>query len=91
MVEKVLKCQAAGAKGVIVIDDGGCSDGGVVDCGRLGGVRDGGFAKRDGAHTWSAVKIPAILVSEAEGERFRGMMPLERIVVDGLGEQLVER
>lgn len=90
MVEKVLKCQAAGAKGVIVVDDGSCSDG-VVNCGRLGSVREGGFAKRDGAHTWSAVKIPAVLVSEAEGARFRGMMPLQKIVVAGLGEQLVER
>lgn len=90
MVEKVLKAQAAGAAGVIVTDNGGCN-GGLVDCGRLGGVRDGGFAKRDGAHAWLAVKIPVVLVSAAEGERFREMMPLQKVVVKGLGEQLVER
>lgn len=91
MVEKVLKAQAAGATGVIVVDNGGCSDEGLADCGRLGGVRDGGFAKRDGAHAWSGVKIPAVLVSESEGGRLRGMMRLQKVVVEGLGEQLVER
>lgn len=90
VVEKVLKAQATGATAVIVIDNGGCDDG-LVDCGRLGGVRDGGFAKRDGAHTWRTVKIPVVLVSAAEGERLRGMMPLQKVVVKGLGEQLVER
>ena len=89
-MEKVLKAQAAGAAGVVVADNGGCTDG-LVDCGRLGGVRDAGFAKRDGAHAWSAVKIPAVLVSRVDGERLRGMMRLQRMVVEGLGEQLVER
>lgn len=90
VVEKVLKAQAAGATGVIVTDNGGCNDG-LVDCGRLGGVRDGGFARRDGAHAWLAVKIPVVLISAAEGERLREMMPLQKVVVKGLGEQLVER
>lgn len=90
MVEKVLKAQAAGATGVIVVDDGGCSKG-FVDCGRLGGVRDGGFAKRDGAHAWAEAKIPAVLISVADGERMRGMMRLQTVLVDGLGKQLVER
>ncbi|CAM9489366.1 unnamed protein product [Ectocarpus fasciculatus] len=90
VVEKILKAQAAGAVGVVVVDNGGCDDG-LVDCGRLGGARDGGFAKRDGVHAWSGVKIPAVMVSAADGERFRGMMRLEKIVVEGLGEQLVER
>eukprot|EP00752_Nemacystus_decipiens_P003181 g2944.t1 len=90
VVEKVLKAQAAGATGVIVADDGGCNDG-LVDCGRLGGARDGGFARRDGAHVWLVVKIPVVLVSAADGERLRGMMSLQKVVVKGLGEQLVER
>lgn len=91
-MEKVLKAQAAGAAGVIVVDDGGCSGGdGPFDCGRLGGVRDGGFAKRDGAHAWSGVRIPAVLVSARDGERLRGMMRLQKVSVEGLGEQLVER
>lgn len=89
-MEKVLKVQAAGAKGVVVADDGGCNDG-FIDCGRLGGVRDGGFAKRDGTHAWSGVKIPAVLVSAADGEKLRGMMHLEKVFVKGLGNQLVER
>lgn len=90
VVEKVLKAQAAGAAGVVVVDNGGCSNG-VVDCGRLGGVRDAGFARRDGAHAWVGVKIPVVLVAATEGERLRGMMRLEKVVVKGLGEQLVER
>lgn len=89
-MEKVLKVQAAGATGVIVIDDGGCSEG-FVDCGRLGGLRDNGFAKRDGAHAWSAVKVPAVLVSAGEGARLRGMMQLQKIVIAGIGGQLVEQ
>ncbi len=89
-MEKVIKAQNAGASGVIVADNGGCDDR-FVDCGRLGGVRDGGFAKRDGAHSWSGVKIPVVLISEAEGKRFRGMMRLQKVMVQGLGEQLVER
>lgn len=89
-MEKVLKAQAAGAAGIVVVDDGGCSDG-LVDCGRLGGVRDGGFAGRDGAHAWLTVKIPVVLISAAQGERLREMMPLQKVAVKGLGEQLVER
>ncbi|CAN0278440.1 unnamed protein product, partial [Hapterophycus canaliculatus] len=90
IVEKVLKAQAAGATGVVVVDNGGCDDG-FVDCGRLGGARDGGFARRDGDHAWSGVKIPAVLVLAVEGERLRGMMRLQKVNVEGLGEQLVER
>ena len=89
-MEKVLKAQAAGATGVVVADNGGCAEG-LADCGRLGGVRDAGFARRDGAHAWSGVKIPAVLVSRMDGERLRGMMHLQRVVVEGSGEQLVER
>lgn len=75
-----------------MIDNGGCEDEGFADCGRLGGVRDGGFAKRDGLHVWSAVKIPTVLVSVSQGERLRGMIArLQRMVVEGFGEQLVER
>lgn len=90
MVKKALKIQAAGGKGVIVIDDGGCSEG-LVDCGRFGGVEDGGFARLDGAHAWLSVTIPVILVSEAVGQRLKGMMRLQTILVEGLGEQLVEQ
>ena len=90
ILEKVIKAQNAGASGVIVADNGGCDDG-LVDCGRLGGVRDGGFAKRDGSHAWSGVKIPVVLISEAEGQRLRGTMRLEKVAVQGFGEQLVER
>lgn len=89
-MDKVLKAQAAGAAGVIVADNGGCDDG-LVDCGRLGGARDGGFARRDGAHAWLPVEIPVVLISAALGERLREMMPLQKVVVKGLGEQLVER
>lgn len=89
-MEKVLKAQAKGATGVVVADDGGCTDD-LVDCGRLGGVRDAGFARRDGAHAWSGVKIAAVLVSKRDGERLKGMMRLQKVVVEGLGEQLVER
>lgn len=90
IVDKVLKAQAAGAKGVIVIDDGGCDEG-FIECGRLGGVRDGGFAKRDGAHTWSSVRVPAVLLSAAQGTRLKALMRLEKINLEGLGEQLVQR
>lgn len=87
--------QATGANGIVVVDlevdKGGCEDG-FAYCGRLGGARDGGFAKRDGGHAWIAVKIPAVLISAAQGERLRGMMPrLQRMVVEGYGEQFVER
>lgn len=94
-MDKVLRVQAAGAHGIMVVDleigDGGCEEG-FASCGRLGGARDGGFAKRDGAHTWAAVKIPAILLSAAQGDRLRRIMPrLEKMNVQGYGQQLVER
>lgn len=89
MVEKAIKIQAAGGKGVIVVDDGGCGKG-LVDCGRFGGVEDGGFARLDGAHAWLRVMIPVVMVSESEGQRLKGMMRLQTVLVEGLGEQLVE-
>ena len=86
----MLKTQAAGAKGVIVVDYGGCGKGGLVDCGQVDGTQDDGFARQDGPHTWSGVRIPVTLVSEAEGQRMKGMMHLRPVFVEGLGEQLVE-
>lgn len=95
IVQKVLTAQAAGARGVLIIDleieNGGCEDG-FAFCGRLGGALDGGFAQRDGGHTWAAVTLPAVLISASQGKRLIDMMPrLQRMVVEGYGEQFVAR
>lgn len=90
IVDKVLRVQVAGARGVVVVDDGGCDEG-FTDCGRLGSVRDGGFARRDGAHAWSGVRIPVALLSATQGKRLSRMLKLHRVNVEGLGEQLVQR
>ncbi|CAM9146660.1 unnamed protein product, partial [Choristocarpus tenellus] len=90
ILEKIIRAQDAGAAGVIVVDDGGCSPD-LRDCGRLGGVRDGGFAGQDGKHAWAAVTIPAVMIAQETGKRLRGMMGLRLVLVAGLGEQLVIR
>ncbi|CAM9859471.1 unnamed protein product [Discosporangium mesarthrocarpum] len=90
ILEKVLRAQAAGAVGVIVADNGGCSAD-LTDCGRVGGVKDGGFARKDGARVWLSITVPVAMVTQHAGTRFKGMMALRAVEVPGLGEQLVER
>lgn len=89
-MDKVLRAQAAGAKGVLVIDNGGCDEG-FTDCGRLGSIQDGGFARLDGAHIWTGVNIPTLLLSSTQGDKLKRMIRLQRMTLDGLGEQFVQR
>eukprot|EP00611_Tribonema_gayanum_P030204 TRINITY_DN8324_c1_g2_i1.p1 TRINITY_DN8324_c1_g2~~TRINITY_DN8324_c1_g2_i1.p1 ORF type:complete len:199 (-),score=45.64 TRINITY_DN8324_c1_g2_i1:179-775(-) len=88
LIEKVLKVQAAGAVGALLVDNGECSED-FMRCGRTGGVPEGGFAWRDQPYDWSKVKIPALLVSEKEGSRVKALMSLRSIYITGHGDQLV--
>lgn len=87
MVHKILKLQAAGALGVVLVDDGSCRD--ALDCGRAGSPRLGGFAPKDDAEAWRKVAIPAVFVSQETGDRMRKLMPLEHFEIPKLGRQWV--
>ena len=87
LVQKILHAQEAGAVGVVLVDDGSCGD--DLECGRAGSPRLGGFAPKDDAEAWRKVKIPAVLVSEASGDRIRRLMPLEHFEIPKLGRQWV--
>ena len=86
-VEKVRRGQAAGAVGVVLVDDGRCES--DLNCGRIGSARLGGFAPRDDPSSWRLVKIPSVLVSQETGKRIRRLMPLEHFEVPKLGTQWV--
>ena len=87
LVHKILAVQASGAVGVVLVDDGQCGD--DLECGRAGSPKLGGFAPKDDAEAWRKVKIPAVLVSEASGDRIRRLMPLEHFEIPKLGRQWV--
>ena len=87
MVHKILTLQAAGALGVVLVDDGSCRD--ALDCGRAGSPRLGGFAPKDDAAAWRKVAIPAVFVSQETGDRMRRLMPLEHFEIPKLGRQWV--
>jgi hypothetical protein len=76
----------AGAVGVIVIDDGRCTE--DFDCGVLGRKADGYLAARDAPAAWESVFIPSVLITKRQGERLRGLLGLSEMVVAGLGRQL---
>jgi hypothetical protein len=53
-------------------------------------VLQGGFAPYDGLGMWRDIRIPAVLISAADGEKLRGLMPVDEIDIKGLGRQLVD-
>lgn len=85
LVDKVLAAQKAGAIGVVIADDGNCTE--LYECGRVGSPKLGGFGSRDPWHLWMKVEIPALLVMADVGDRLKKMMKLERIFIPGIGEQ----
>lgn len=89
LVRKVLAVQAAGALGVVIVDDGQCSH--ELDCGRAGSVRMGGFAPKDDPQAWRQVVIPAVLVSGDSGSRLRNLMPLDRRNLPDMGFQFLAK
>ena len=91
-VEKVLRAQEAGAVAVIILDRAGehgaaCGEG--FNCGPLGDKLKGGFAKSDDWVAWRRASIPAVLVSERDAERLRGLLELETMQVPGWGPQVM--
>ena len=89
LVEKVIHAQNCGAVAVVLIDDGTCTDDGYSHCGAAGRLADGGFAKKDRYDMWSKVEIPAVFITEGEGQRILNNMHLEEISIPGLGEQWI--
>jgi hypothetical protein len=88
LLEKVLRIQEAGAAGVIIADDGRCTDS-FSSCGpRAGSVADGGFAPDDAQVVlWSKVEIPVVLVTMGTAEKFRRSMVIEQVLVPRKGYQ----
>ncbi|GMI09932.1 hypothetical protein TrVE_jg13471 [Triparma verrucosa] len=86
LVEKVLHAQNAGALGVVLIDDGTCTDEKFTHCGMAGRLSDGGFARNDMFDKWKNVKIPALFITEMSGQRILNLMHLESIHIPGYGD-----
>jgi len=84
LVEKVLMAQEAGGVAVIIVDDGQCDED-FSSCGRAGSIRDEGFAKKDQGELWRKVEIPAILVTEIGGQRFKNLLHLDYMEIPGMG------
>ena len=89
LVSKILGAQRCGALGVLLVDDGTCRDEGFEDCGRGGGVKEGGFAGTDEKEAWREVEIPALLVTRASGQRLDNLMTITAVDIPGLGTQYV--
>ena len=85
---QVASAEAAGAVAMLVVDNGQCSED-FMACGRTGGVPEGGFAHKDNDYAWSKVRIPALMISQAQGARIKALMQLRTVTVSGLGVQQV--
>ncbi|KAJ1459531.1 hypothetical protein M885DRAFT_510646 [Pelagophyceae sp. CCMP2097] len=88
LVQKILAVQQAGSIGVVLVDDGQCTD---LDCGRVGSKKLGGFAAKDDPVEWRKVKIPAVLVSTESGARLQRLMPLDRFTIPKVGPQWINK
>ena len=83
LATKVRRAQEAGAVGIVIVDDGGCTE--QYDCGVLGAQRNGRFSATDHAQLWRKIRIPAVLLLKSLGDRIKTMMELESI---NLGPEL---
>lgn len=90
LLEKAITAQEAGAIGVVIVDDGQCNSD-FTDCGRTGGVSDGGFAHKDRAYDWAKVTIPVVLIGQEQAGRVKRVMDLRTVNISGLGVQMVMR
>mmetsp|Transcript_30867 Transcript_30867/g.57580 ORF Transcript_30867/g.57580 Transcript_30867/m.57580 type:complete len:234 (-) Transcript_30867:313-1014(-) len=89
IVEKVTTLQRAGAVGVVIADSGEC-DNAFKSCGnRIGSASEGGLSAYDFAETWSAIKIPVVIVTKDMAEKLRTLMEVKRRKFPKLGFQLV--
>jgi len=89
IVYKVRRAQAAGAKAVVIVDDGDCDA--SFDCRIMGKRAAGrGFSARDREELWSSVKIPAVVALQSHGAGLKAMMNLEVMHLQGLGAQQME-
>jgi len=79
--------QRAGAVGVIIADDGNCTE--AFDCGRVGSLRKGGFSGKDPWEAWREVEIPALLVMSKVGKLLKSMLRLDTKNIPGFGEQCI--
>ena len=89
IVAKVQRAQAAGAIGVVIVDDGDCDN--DFDCDKLGSRGDGyGWSAQDHAERWRGIKIPSILTLQVHGDGLKEMMDLETMELASLGLQRME-
>lgn len=83
---KVRHAQDAGAVGVVIGDDGSCSE--DFECGhRLGSRMTNDFAARDLKEAWEGVRIPVVLVTRAAVERITQLLHMRYVKIDGFGMQ----
>jgi hypothetical protein len=90
LLDKVLKIQSSGASGIIIADDGQCTEN-FSYCGpRAGSVAEGGFAPDEASSLqWKSVSIPVILVTFSSAEKLRRLMQIEKVNVPRKGFQNV--
>jgi PA domain len=90
LLEKITLAQKAGATAVLIVDNGQCSED-FMQCGRTGGVPEGGYSYKDSSYQWSKITVPALMVSKSQGDRIKSLMNLRTVTVSGLGVQSVHR
>lgn len=66
LVNKIIKLQMAGAKGVIILDSGECKDYNQVCMPGADKIKGEGWAAADMPGPWASVKIPAVLLLRGE-------------------------
>jgi hypothetical protein len=87
ILEKCLRLKEHGVKGVIIADDGRCSEDFSFCGSRAGRLSEGGIAPHDDAASWLAINFPVFLVSLSSAERLRGLMEVKYINIPAIGMQ----
>ena len=89
IVSKVQRAQAAGAKAVVIVDDGDCDT--SYNCRIMGRRAEGrGFSARDREDLWKAITIPSVVALASYGDGLKEMMDLEEMDLGVLGLQRME-
>lgn len=87
ILEKVEKILDWGAVGVVIADDGRCTED-LSYCGpQAGSVQQGGFAIHDDLHRWRDVPIPVVLVSVKTADILRSTMGIRKVHIPKYGMQ----
>eukprot|EP00941_MAST-03F_sp_MAST-3F-sp1_P002183 g2183.t1 len=86
-IVRTVERSSPGALGIIIVDDGSCDDN--FQCTKGSRKAGEGFGAADDWQNWVGLNTPCFLVTKDTGKSLKSFMPLHKVNVVNLGEQMV--